>query len=218
MKRTIYKNCNVNGNNVDIEVVDGKFTKIGKVDEDGIDLGGYDVFPGLVDIHCHGANGYSIYGVDDSEIDEGLRNISIYYAKNGITTWYPTTASPARALEYLLSLDLDSYPGANIAGLHLEGPYISPKKAGAINPDYMRVPNAKDFESYEKIKYITVAPELDGAIDYITTTRSSNSISSTSGVMPVSMTHEPSVVMPSTCVYASGRPLSCCATTLPLLQ
>ena len=167
MKKIIYKNCKVNGIITDIEVTGGKFTKIGKTDEEGIDLGGKDVFPGLIDIHCHGANGYSIYGVEDSMLDDGLRNVSIYYAKNGITTWYPTTASPADKLGYLLSLDFDSYPGANIAGLHLEGPYISPKKAGAINPDYMRLPNAKDFESYEKIKYITVAPELDGAIDYI---------------------------------------------------
>ena len=78
MKKIVYKNCRVNGTVTDIEVTDGRFTKIGKTDEDGIDLGGKDVFPGLIDIHCHGANGYSVYGVEDSMIDEGLRNISIY--------------------------------------------------------------------------------------------------------------------------------------------
>lgn len=165
--RVIYKNCRFYGIITDLEITDGKFSAIGKLSEDGTDLCGADVFPGLIDVHCHGANGYSVYGVGDEMLAENLRNVAVYFARNGITSWYPTTALPAERLEFMLSLDFNAIEGAQIIGLHLEGPYISTNKAGAINPKSMRLPSSKDFKSYEKIKYITVAPELEGAIDYV---------------------------------------------------
>lgn len=166
-ERIVYKNCRVGGKLVDLEITDGIFTAIGRLDREGIDLGGNDVFPGLIDIHTHGANGYSIYGVADEVLVENAKNICEYYAKNGITTWYPTTACSKDKLAYMLTLDFDSFKGANIPGIHLEGPYLSKNKAGAIDPESMCSPHADDFESYDKIKYVTVAPELDGALDYI---------------------------------------------------
>ena len=167
MKKIIYKNCKVGGVLTDIEVTDGIFTAIGALDDDGIDLSGNDVFPGLVDIHTHGSNGHSVYGVNDAVLVENLKNISTYFAKNGITSWCPTTCAPAERLKNFLSVDFSSIPGARVLGLHLEGPYLSKNKPGAINPNNMRPPKVSDFESYEKIKYVTVAPEIDGAIDYI---------------------------------------------------
>ena len=167
MKKIVYKNGKVDGRLVDIEVTDGKFSAIGKLEGDGIDLGGQDVFPGLIDIHTHGSNGHSIYGVADEVLVDNLNKISTYFAKCGVTSWYPTTCAPMEKLKYFLSLDLTKFTGANIPGLHLEGPYISPKKAGAINPDNMRLPNVGDFESFEKIKYVTVAPEIEGGIEFI---------------------------------------------------
>ena len=168
MKRIIYKNCKVDGRLTDIEVTDGKFTAIAPLDEDGIDLDGQDVFPGLIDIHCHGVNGCCFDGgTENSRIIDNIKNICTYYAGHGITAYCPTTTAPAEALEYILSLDFESFKGARILGLHLEGPYLSKNKAGAINPVNMRDPKVSDFESYEKIKLITLAPELDGAIDYI---------------------------------------------------
>ena len=154
--KTVYKNCCVHGEITDITVTDGVFSHIGKTDECGIDLGGYDVFPGLIDIHCHGANGRTVYGIDNSLLKGNLENISDYFAKCGVTTWYPTTSSPAESLSYMLSLDFEAIGGANIPGIHLEGPYLSLNKPGAINPKNMRLPRASDFESYDKIKYITV--------------------------------------------------------------
>lgn len=166
-KRFIYKNCRVNGRLTDIEVTDGVFTAIKPMSEEGIDLGGNDVFPGLIDIHCHGANGYGVYSVEDAVLRENMQNVCRYYAQNGITAWCPSTTGPAEELGYTLSLDFDSFDGARILGLHLEGPYLSPQKPGAINPDNMRLPRVDDFESYEKIKIITVAPEIPGALEYV---------------------------------------------------
>ena len=168
-ERIIYKNAKVNGTLTDIEVTDGKFTAITHLDEDGIDLEGAEVFPGLIDIHCHGAYGGSVYGVDNEVLIDNIKKACRYLASNGITTWLPTTCAPAEKLEYMLSLDFDSFEGANIHGVHLEGPYISLQKLGAINPANIRTPNTDDFKSYKKIKYITVAPDTDGAIEYIRT-------------------------------------------------
>ena len=165
--KIIYKNCNLAGKLNDIEVTDGIFTAIGKIEGEGVDLGGNDVFPGLIDIHCHGAWGNSVYGVPNDALVSNIQGICNYNAANGVTTWYPTTCAPPEGLEYILSLDLSAFSGANIPGIHLEGPYLSPSKLGAINPKNMRLPNSSDFESYEKIKYITVAPDIEGAIDYI---------------------------------------------------
>ncbi len=165
--RVIYKNRKVNGRLTDIEVTDGIFTAIGQISGEGIDLGGNDVFPGLIDIHCHGANGYSVYGVSDDVLVENMQGVCNYYVENGVTTWYSTACSVPESLRYMLSLDLTAFSGANIPGIHLEGPYLSTSKPGAINPKSMCLPKVEDFESYEKMKYITVAPEIEGALDYI---------------------------------------------------
>ena len=166
-KRIVYKNCRVAGRITDLEVTDGIFTKIAPIDGEGIDLGGLEVFPGLIDIHTHGSNGHSVYGVADEKLVNNVKALCKYFAKNGITTWYPTTACSADKLAFMLTLDFDSFEGANIPGVHLEGPYLSKNKAGAINPDSMCSPNVDDFACYDKIKYVTVAPEIDGALEYI---------------------------------------------------
>ena len=80
-KRVIYKNCRVNGSLVDLEVTDGIFTKVEPLAEEGIDLGGLDVFPGLIDIHTHGANGYSVYGVGEDEYLGNVEAVSTYFAQ-----------------------------------------------------------------------------------------------------------------------------------------
>ena len=72
MSRVIYKNCRVNGELTDIEVTDGRFSAIGHLNDDGIDLHGCDVFPGLVDIHTHGGGGYGVYGVDDAVLADNM--------------------------------------------------------------------------------------------------------------------------------------------------
>ena len=84
-KRIVYKNCKVAGKITDIEVTDSIFTKIAPIDEEGIDLGGLDVFPGLIDIHTHGSNGHSVYGVADEKLVNNVKELCKYFAKNGIT-------------------------------------------------------------------------------------------------------------------------------------
>jgi N-acetylglucosamine-6-phosphate deacetylase len=120
-----------------------------------------DVFPGLVDIHCHGAVGYDAFSPDH------LEEMSIYFAKNGVTTWYPTTGGSKETILGMLRQPLEGMRGANMPGYHLEGPYLSPNCLGACDPDSIKLPDIHDFEGYDSVKLITIAPELDGAMEYI---------------------------------------------------
>lgn len=157
-----YKNCKIGKALVDIEVCDGKIHSIGKTPNDGIDLQGADIFPGLIDIHCHGALGYDALG--DTE---HLEIMSIYFAKNGVTTWYPTTGGSKEDILRMLNTPLADMRGANMPGYHLEGPYLSPNKLGACSPDSIKLPDLSDFNDYDCAKLITIAPELSGAMEYI---------------------------------------------------
>lgn len=166
MKQSIvYKNARLGGQYVDLTVRDGRFAAVGKTDEEGIDLGGLDIFPGLVDIHCHGAMGYDILGSED-----GLAQMNLYFASRGITTWYPSTGGSAENIRRILKTPLTGVRGANMPGFHLEGPYLSPNALGAIAPESVKLPDPADFAEFDNIKLITIAPELPGALEYIRAT------------------------------------------------
>ena len=160
---SLYKNALVNGEVVDILTENGKIAKIGKgISGNGIDLNGSMVFPGLVEVHAHGCIGYDT-------MDGGRLNEMAYFlAKNGTTSWLPTTMTMGMdTIRNVVNIDLPQTKGANILGFHLEGPYISPKHKGAQNEKFIKKPNIDEFESLRNIKMVTVAPELDGAIDFI---------------------------------------------------
>lgn len=164
VKRIVYKNGKLRGIPVDLEVVDGVFGRIGSIDEEGVDLCGRDVFPGLVDIHCHGACGY------DAFEPTHLEDMSVYFASCGVTTWYPTTGGSKETILEMLRQPLSGMRGANMPGYHLEGPYLSPKSLGACAPETIKLPDLSDFAGYDNVKLITIAPELEGAMDYIRAT------------------------------------------------
>ena len=124
---------------------------------------------GFIDIHTHGGGGYDFMDSDPDEYVEIARN----HAKYGATSLYPTTVSASR--EELLAT-LDAYDrasqkndGAKMLGIHLEGPYISPLQAGAMDPKYIRDPDpdeyAQMFALSKNIRRMTIAPELPGAAD-----------------------------------------------------
>lgn len=159
MKRLL-KNLNINGEICDILCVDTKIEKIGKIDGEGIDFGGKKAFAGLVDIHTHGMGGLDT-------MDADLSAMSKLYANAGTTTVYPTTmTAPHDDIVKVLTAPV-SENGAKIAGIHLEGPYLSEKYKGAQNSEFLRLPDISEFQGYDMAKIITLAPELSGVIEYI---------------------------------------------------
>lgn len=157
----------------------------GTREPDSVDLGDFYLIPGLVDIHTHGA-----MGADASDGDpEGLTAMSRFYAENGVTSWCPTTmtlqeAELTKAVKAAASFRRPE-DGAKAAGIHLEGPFVSPEKRGAQNIQNIRRPDAGMIRRLQeaadgKIRMITMAPELEGGIPFIR---------EVSGSCPVSVGH-----------------------------
>ena len=140
---------------------------------EGIDLHGAYVLPGLLDIHTHGNSGWDFS--DGSA--EGLRTMARYYAVHGVTSFAPTmTTVPKEQLELALrrisSAGPAPFPSAKIAGIRLEGPYLSSARKGAQNEAFLRLPDIGEFLRLQSIcgntiRMVDVAPELDGAMDFI---------------------------------------------------
>lgn len=160
----VLKNANLNGDITDITIENGRISAIGKAqtDNDFIDLGGCEVYPGLADIHSHGCIGY------DTMDETGLEEMSIEQAKNGITSWLPTTMTvDFQDIKRVTNRNIDNISGAQVLGFHMEGPYINKKYKGAQNEIFIKNPDIAEYNTLENIKMVTIAPELDGSIEFI---------------------------------------------------
>ena len=132
---------------------------------DVIDANGGLVAPGLVDIHIHGYLGENTC---DAKRD-GIKKMAYGVAENGVTAFLPTTMTVAKAeieaaLDAVRSLKEESktWDGAEIIGVHAEGPFINPSKKGAQAEENILTPDA-DFilANADIITSVTMAPEMD---------------------------------------------------------
>ena len=157
----IYKNVKIGDSVTDITVKDGRIISLDKTDSDGIDLGGNRVFPGLIDIHAHGCMGIE---ANDGDIEK----LSCFEALHGTTSWLPTTATvDFEIIKSALNIDTKAIRGANVLGFHIEGPYISKNRAGAQDTKYIRRPDIREYRQLKNVKMVTIAPEIEGAVDFI---------------------------------------------------
>lgn len=159
------------------EVVNGVFTSVGSeqdIEAKGTDLEGAFVIPGLIDIHTHGNKNADF---SDGDI-EGLTTMAGYLLQNGITAFLPTSMTlPAGLLEKAFRSCYEftqnsPYDCAEVLGIHMEGPYLSEKRKGAQNAEFLESPNFASFKKLQKacgnlIRIVDVAPELGGAKDFI---------------------------------------------------
>ena len=143
----------------DIEIEGGKISKILPTCE--ADNPNLTIIPGLIDTHIHGC-----MGVDT--MDGEFEKMSVYLAKNGVTSFLPTTmTTPISDIIRVLKADTRVI-GAQILGFHLEGPYVNAKYKGAQNEEYIKTPDMADFNDFSgKIKMITIAPEIENGLTFI---------------------------------------------------
>ncbi|MBE6754149.1 MAG: N-acetylglucosamine-6-phosphate deacetylase [Ruminococcaceae bacterium] len=155
------RNLTINGVASDVIVTDGKIESIvPHTPGEGEDFGGAVAIPGLVDIHTHGCDGHDT-------MDGQFAEMCMFLAKNGTTSWCPTTMTmDIESIRNAMSADTD-LPGAQILGFHMEGPYISPKFKGAQNEKFIKAPDIDEFNTLPNVKMVTLAPELEGSMDFI---------------------------------------------------
>ena len=134
--------------------------------------GGY-VCSGFIDIHTHGGAGVDVNSADE----EGAGKIRRFFASSGVTAFYASIAADSkentmRAIGVWRNEMKKPGIGAEVLGIHLEGPFLSADHAGAIDTGNLRNPDQQLFEEYLNagegaVRYVTIAPELPGAISLI---------------------------------------------------
>lgn len=160
-----------------ILIEDGIISRVGQIDssvrrDNILDAKGRIVAPGFIDVHIQGAGGADILDARP----EALKTISQTCARFGTTSFLATTVVDPRQANMHLALAAKyvgrDLGGANLLGVHLEGPFISPQKRGMILPECVCAPSLQLLEKIQdvtngRLKMMTIAPELPGSIPII---------------------------------------------------
>ncbi|MFK4388263.1 N-acetylglucosamine-6-phosphate deacetylase [Peribacillus frigoritolerans] len=163
-----------------IKVVDGKIAEVGpasqyKQDDDAkvITLSpDYQVIPGAIDIHIHGASNSDAMDATHDALSIMAKTLP----KEGTTSFLATTMTQStQAIESALLnagkyIENQTQENAEIVGVHLEGPFISPARKGAQPEDYIVDPDVTLFKRWQEmaenqIKLVTLAPEQPNGLD-----------------------------------------------------
>ncbi len=133
-----------------------------------IDAKGHYVSAGFIDLHIHGSGGADVMDATP----QALETLSATVLQTGTTSFLATTMtmSPEDIDQALRNIQehKTAVSGANILGIHLEGPFINAEKHGAQDKAYIQSPNFALIKNYmQEVKMITLAPEIEGAEAFI---------------------------------------------------
>ena len=127
------------------------------------------LIPGFVDIHCHGGGGYYFSNPNSEQIKAAID----LHRRAGTTTLFASlvTADLSQLRAQIQAL-IPFVRSGDLAGIHLEGPYLSHAKCGAHAPELLRAPHLDEVKSLVEcgqgtIAMVTIAPELEGALESI---------------------------------------------------
>lgn len=137
-----------------------------------LDATGCVVLPGFIDVHVHGAVGADTMDADPTALAQMAR----FAAHHGVTAFLPTTmtadaAATLAAVQAVAAGGARPHPnGATTLGVHLEGPFISPRFPGAQPAAAIRPSDLAEFETLcaaGPVRMITLAPEIPGALELV---------------------------------------------------
>jgi len=127
------------------------------------------IAPGLIDIHVNGANGADVSKVNTDTFSK----MGNFFAKYGVTSYVGTTITGApadiiKAMQFARKyLKENKVDGAELLGIHMEGPYISPEQSGAHPKEFLALPKPEHYMQFleysDVLIKMTIAPELEGA-------------------------------------------------------
>ena len=155
----------------EVVVNDGRFAAAPADDGEVLDGEGCYMIPGLVDIHFHGCVGDDFCDAKE----EGIANMAKYEASIGVTSICPATMTLSEEELHNIMKTAGNYKGtegAKLAGINMEGPFISEKKKGAQAAEHIRKCDVELFRKLQEesgglIKLVDIAPENDGALEFI---------------------------------------------------
>ena len=146
-------------------------------DGEVFDAAGLKLVPGFIDTHTHGAVGVDVNGATA----EDLEKISIFMASKGTTAWQCSILTDTReqtewCIGEFLRHEKMEHSGADLVGIHLEGPFLAKEYKGAMPEHLLKkndIPLVRHYQQLAggKINYITISPELEGVQEMIPTLR-----------------------------------------------
>jgi N-acetylglucosamine-6-phosphate deacetylase len=166
-----------------------------------VDVADCWVLPGFIDVHVHGGGGAQFNTWDPAEVQRA----AAFHARHGTTALVATTVAAGvdaltRALEAIRTVAASPAPGAaEVLGAHLEGPFLSRRLPGAMEPRHFMAPNtdvARQLLAGGGVRLLTLAPEQPGALEVIR-------LATEAGVV-VSLGHTAATYAEATAAVAAG--------------
>lgn len=163
---------------INLKIRDGKtelLSKGEKIPEEAevVDAAGKKIVPGFIDIHCHGAAGVDVNGASAEDLEKVCRAV----ARFGTTSWLASVLTDTEEQTLWCIDEYNKYKhmghkGANLLGIHLEGPFLCSMYKGAMPEYLLRTADISMLKKYQDraggdIRYITVSPEVEGVVDSI---------------------------------------------------